>query len=270
MPRNAGPAGSGLLPPGVGGNTDEGDEERDENEGGAPGDDELDLDGVPPVVRGEDDDDEDGDDNDDEGDEGEGQDSLADVEARLEAKFQKKFDRAISKAVRNLERKNGARRPADSDEEEDGNDGPAGAPAGRSSRGGDRGGSSPNVTSIRLFARDVISDEMDGSGKQERIAVKKVIDQIVPLVNWDLVEDETEFVEELVGNLKGVASDLVKTGSDRKVAQLRKAGVLQQRPGQPGSAPQSGNRGQVARKLEQGAAAAGRRFPGGSRSLHSR
>lgn len=266
--RNAGPAGSGLLPPGVGDNTDDELEERGEPGGGSADDD---LEGVPPVVGEEDDDTEVDEDDEEGGDEGESRESLDEIERRLEEKFQRKFDRAVSKMSRNLERKNGARRQPDLEDEEEEPRGqrPVDS-ARRSARGGDRGGNSSSVTSIRLLARDVISDEMDDSGKQERIAVKKVVDQIVPLVNWELVDDESEFVEELVGNLKAVASDLVKTGSDRKVAQLKKAGVLQQRPGQPGSASPQGSRGQVAKKLEQGAAAAGRRFPQGSRSLHSR
>jgi len=267
--RNAGPAGAGLLPPGLGGNADDELEERDGTEGGDPADDELDLEGVPPVDEGEDDEDEDG--SDGEGDDENRRESLEEIERRLEATFQKKFDRAISKAVRNLERKNGTRHVIENEEEEEDSHGPDPVDsARRPARRSDRGGSSSSVTSIRLLARDVISDEMDDAGKQERIAVKKVVDQIVPLVNWDLVDDESEFVEELVGSLKSVASDLVKTGSDRKVAQLKKAGVLQQRPGQPGSVPNTGAKTQVARKLEQGAAAAGRRFPQGSRSLHSR
>lgn len=269
MAGNAGPNGSGLLPPGVGEPSDEETEERDENEGASGGGEELDLEGVPPVERDEDDEEEDGEDEED--DDESRRDSLEEIERRLEEKFQKKFDRAVSKAVRNLERKNGARKsPRVEEEEEDTDDNRSVRPARHSAGGSGSRSDSPNVTSIRLLARDVISDEMEESGKQERMAVKKVVDQIVPLVNWELVDDESEFVETLVDNLKGVASDLVKTGSDRKVAQLKKAGVLQQRPGQPGSAPQSGNRGQVAKKLEQGAAAAGRRFPQGSRSLHSR
>lgn len=254
MPRNAGPTGGGLLPPSV---DRQDDEERDDLPEGVE-DEELEIDGVPPVE------DEDDDDDDPDGDRepargGRGTD-LDELERRLTQQFQRKFDAAVSKAARNIERRYQDRQPPVEERE----------PEERRPRESVRSSDRSDVTTIRLLARDLIAEEMEGQGRQEKTAARQVIDGILPYVDWSQVDDQDEFVEGLVTRLKGVTSELVKAGSDRKVAQLRKAGVLQERQGQPGAGSGQPRRSQTADQLRKGADIASRRFPQGTRRLGGR
>lgn len=250
MGRNAGPVGSGLIPPAVSKIDDDEEELGVEDQGD---DDDLEDDDLDPDGG--------------QGDGDEGEDRFAEALRKAEENMQRRFDRAVTKIQKRLEeRYAGAGSAADDDEEDDGEEEEA-PPKGRApQRQVSRRRQGSDVTTIRLMARETVADEMDGAGREERKSVKSVLDAVLPLIDWSRVEDEAEVVEELVGKLKGVTEDLVKTGADRKVAQLRRSGRLPQRPGQPGSVQGSSGTG-LGQKMQKGAAVAAERFPNGQRRL---
>lgn len=263
----SGPAGTGLIPPGVRGTDpeeeiDDLDDDQDEHDD--------DIDSVPPV--GDDDRDEDDDEVDDDGGDPQSVDEQVEriVNARLasmEAEWQKRFDRAVSKQRKKLERQYVTRSAGvtnDDDDEDD--DEPESPPRPKKRRPAQRQDRSVDVTSIRLLARDQIADELADAGKAERARVKKLIDTILPAVDWNEV-DPDEFVPELISELRDATEELVKAGSDRKVAQLRRMGRLPQRQGQPPAGGGSG-KGKAESAMEKGASVASRRFPGGKRRLY--
>jgi hypothetical protein len=213
--------------------------------------------------------------------EGEGDDDVVDEDgtidpdefARLiEERVQKRFDKAISKALRRMGggRVGGADDPDDGDPEDDDPPGqPAGAPPAQRRRPARR--STIDTTSVRVLARDAIEDHLERAGRNEQRAVKAIVDRIAPHIDWESVDDPGEFVEDLVKSLASQAQDLVKTGSDRKVAQLRQMGALPAAAGQPagGPAPIQGG-GTAASQVAKGASRARIRWPEGKRSLHGR
>jgi len=260
MAGKAGPAGSGLIPPASGSRKDDDtDLDRDQDESSE----DEDIDGVPPV--------EDEDDGDDDLDEDDGDGIDLDeverrIEQRLEQKFQRRFDKAVSKARRNLERQYESRQSTRDEDDDDDDDDEAGSPPPRKRRQVQRRSRNVDVTSIRILARDMVSDQMTGTGSQERKVVKSVLDAVLPMVDWSLA-DEEDFVADLVERLSTASVELVKTGSDRKVAQLRRMGALPERKGQPSGQASSGGRGTLEKAMRKGAAAAQERFPDGKRRL---
>lgn len=272
--RNArsGPSGTGLIPPGAREPGPEDDPQGQDEELDDAGAD--DIDGMPPADEtGEDGDGDAG--IDDDGDAPDDDDVETRIErivqarlAQVEADFQRRFDRAVSKQRKKLERR-AAPRSAGAADDDDGDDddrddtGPAGKR--RRPQVHDRGA---DVTSIRLLARDQIADELADAGKAERLAVKRVVDLVLPAVDWSEVDQE-EFVADLVSGLKEEVTALVKEGSDRKLAQLRRMGRLPARQGQPPSGGGSGRRNESESAMDKGASVAARRFPGGKRRLYS-
>lgn len=167
---------------------------------------------------------------------------------------QKRFDRSISRLVRK-----GTLRL----------DQP-GTPPGE---GGNGGGETPPPTqsrqvdalSIRSYARSCLNDAMEGAGKTEKQAVRKVLDNLVAHVDWSTVDDEEEYVEQLVEDLTKTSSALIKVGSDRKVQQLQASGVLPRRVQQPGQAAAPTHSAQTG--MAKGAAVAKKRWPTGRRRM---
>jgi hypothetical protein len=263
----AGPAGSGLIPPIAGGN------QSPPNGGAPPPPDDNDqhdsldedlIDSPPPP-----DDDDDDDDHDDDGD-GSDRESPEEMEERItravEERLQKRFDRAISKTRRRLEEQ--YRSADDSGDDDDDDDDGGEHPPPRTRRRSDRSSRRSDVTSIRMLARDRLSDEMERSGSAERTAVKKVIDTVIPYVDWRSV-DQDDVIDELVESLSGTASDLIRIGSERKVRQLRTMGALPPASSQPGGAQRGGQR-DTAAQMQRGKSLAEQRYPDGKRRLGGR
>lgn len=265
----SGPAGTGLIPPGVRGadpeeEVDDLDEDLDEPED--------DIDSVPPV----DDDDRDEDDDDvDDNDGGDPQSVDAQVErilnarlSQMEAAWQKRFDRAVSRQRKKLERQYASRSTgAANDDDDEDDEEPETPPRPKKRRPAQRQDRAVDVTSIRLLARDQIADELADAGKAERARVKRLVDTILPAVDWNEVDPE-DFVPELISELRETTQELVKAGSDRKVAQLRRMGRLPDRQGQPPAGGRSGKK-EAESAMEKGASIASRRFPDGKRRLFS-
>jgi len=266
----SGPAGTGLIPPGVRG-TDPEEEVDDLDDDQEDPDD--DIDSVPPVHE-EDRDEDDDDADDDDGGDPEAVDAQVEriVTARLaqlEQTMQRRFDRAVSRQRKTLERQYAAQAAgaADDDDDED-DDEPDPPPRSKKRRPAQRQGRSADVTSIRLLARDQIADELADAGKAERARVKRLIDTILPAVDWNEV-DPDEFVPVLISELRETTQELVKAGSDRKVAQLRRMGHLPNRQGQPSSGGARSGKNDAESAMEKGASVAARRFPKGKRRLYS-
>jgi len=270
---SAGPAGSGLLPPQsrstiapIGGPPDPDDEEDTplEQDDTADQNDQIDddlIDSDPPPD----------DDDTDDAEEEDGQDESAEdmerrITASVEARMQKRFDRAISKIGRRLnDRYRDSDRSDDDDDDDDDRDETPPAPKRRRQR---QSNHRSDVTTIRMLARDRITDEMEHSGTAERAAVKKVIDTVVPYVDWSAV-DQDDVIDELVEQLSVTATGLIRLGSERKVRQLRNMGAL------PPASAQPGRNGTTSRKdpvsqMNRGKALAEKRYPGGTRHLGRR
>jgi len=257
MSKNAGPAGTGLIPPGAEPPQPEVDDPDDleqvdlldeEPPPAVPED--LDIDGDPPVGEIE-----------EETPEDEEPDGPIDLEVfaqQIEERMQRRFDKAISKIQRRR-----AEREEPDDEEEPEDEEP---PAARSRRPVRR---NVDTTAVRVMVRDAIDDRIDANRREERRAVKTVLDRIVPVVDWDEVDDPGDFVDELVEALSSTATGLVRVGSDRKVAQLRHSGMLPKRSPQPEGTPQP-SRTLVGTQVAKGAARAQRKWPSGTRRLHER
>lgn len=257
--RRSGPTGSGLIPPVTG----SGDPGTDDDQNDTDDVVDEDIDGLPPLDEG-DEEDADGDEDD------ESQEDLADLEnrvaARLEQQFQARFDRAVSKMRRNLERQLGNRSTRESAELDEDDDEDEGNPPPRKRRRPQGQPKSVDVTSIRLLARDMVSDRMAQNSSVERAAVKSVLDAVLPAVNWSQV-DEDDFVSDLVETLAKASGDLVRSGSDRKVAQLRRMGIVSERKGQPSGGGSRQASTSFAKAMKKGADAAEARFPNGERRL---
>ncbi len=262
-------SGLGLIPP-----TDE--EDDDQPQGTDPGDDtkpgssppaneeeDDDIDGPPPVGEADDDDEDEDDDEDD------GQFDAERFRTQMLDEVQRRFDRAVSKAVRNLESRLGVEEPpAGSDDDDDDDDEAPPPPSGGDRRKKRRAASGVDVRTIRVLARDRIQDEMEKFGSTERKAAKAIVDQILPHVDWSSTDDD-EFVGQLVSLVAEQSQALVKAGSDRKIAQLRKMGHLPQRDAQPGGQPGAAGPGanHPETVMSKGARRAKQRWPEGKRRL---
>ena len=260
-----------MIPPGAEVPTQTPD---DEQESQAPETEELpsedDIDAVPPV---EDQPEEDADD-DVEPVEGEDDDDrLTQALTALEDRMQRRFDRAVSRVTRRLEDRlqdddDDTDDDDDEDEEEDDDKKKRRQPRRQQQRRPapvDR----RSVTLVRSLARDTINDEMDRSGTQERKAVKAIVDHVLQVVDLQQVDDEQEFVEDLVTKVRDQVTGMVKVGSDRKVAHLRQMGLLAKREGQPPTRRPADN-GSATTAMAKGARRAQNRWPGGTRSLSGR
>jgi len=246
-----------LIPPDA--DVDE-DQDPTEDVDSDTDEDEDDLDDAPPVD--EDDEEDDQDENEDEEDDDDAVD-LNEFEARILDQVQRRFDRAVSRISRNLQ---SANTDADDDDEDDDDedDEPKGKSKKRRQRTARR---QVDPSAIRLLARDRIADEMEKAGSAERKAVKAIVDKVVPHIDWESVGDQDEFVEDLVQTLKGTADNLVRTGSDRKVNQLRRLGKIPPKSTQPGSKGNSGSGKTPTQQMKKGAAVAKARWPEGKRRL---
>lgn len=262
---SAGPAGSGLIPPNPSGvppvrngieapPPDPDDDDRDILDEDA-------IDAPPPP-----DDDEDEDHEDDGGSDESAEEMEERITRAVEERLQKRFDRSVSKIRHRLQEQYRETDDPDDDDEHDDDDGDNPPP--RPRRQVHRSGRRSDVTSIRMLARDRLTDEMERSGSAERAAIKKVLDTVVPYVDWRSV-DQDEVIDELVEQLSGTAKDLVRIGSERKVRQLRTMGALPPASSQPGGAARGGTR-DTASQMNRGKALAERRYPEGKRHLGGR
>jgi hypothetical protein len=184
----------------------------------------------------------------------------------VEERLQKRFDRSVSKIRRRLQEQ--YRDADDPDDDDESGDDDEEHPPPRSRRPARSSGRRSDVTSIRMLARDRLADEMERSGSAERAAVKKVLDTVVPYVDWRSV-DQDDVIDELVEKLSGTAKDLVRIGSERKVRQLRTMGALPPASSQPGGATRGGTR-DAASQMNRGKALAEQRYPDGRRRLGGR
>jgi len=292
----AGSQGTGLMPPGAASDDDtdkstkppgipmagfqpdddDDDDADDQGAGTAPpaGDQQQEIDpglidGAPPADDVDDDDDGTG------GGTGEGQDFAAAV-AAMEDRMQKRFDKAVSKAVRNAMRKTGATGgssapPDDGDDDDDetgDGQGQGQPPKPRGRRPAQAVGAS-DIRTIRLLVKDQIDEALEGKGKAERRAVRDIVDEIVPLIDWQAVDDEDEVVESLIGTVTEKVELLVRTGSDRKVKQLRGLGLIPEAPNGQAGGHAGGQRRQqpVAADMQKGAQRAAARWPKGRRRM---
>jgi len=272
-PRSAGPAGSGLIPPSVAPRKEEPpapptDETPPADQPPAPEQPEVEqpvdvdpelIDGVPPVDDGHDDD---GGGDDD----GEGFIDPEEFAREIEDRIQRRFDKAITKLTRKLESQ--PSRDHDDPDGDDGDDGDGNPAPRRSIR---RRSPQVDTSSMRILARDTVEDLLASAGRQEKAATKQILDRVIPAIDWSRVDDDVEFVEELVKTIADRSTELVKAGSDRKVAQLRRAGLIPQTPnGQPAGGPSgAGTRGTPS-KMQAGASRAAARWPSGKRRLGAR
>lgn len=214
--------------------------------------DDADIDSVPPppLEAG----DTDGDDPDDE---------YIDPEAFRQSildEMQTRFDRSISKVVRRMQKGQTPSPTGGGGSGDDPDDGDSPPPAPRP------GARQVDTKSIRTYARSVLNDAMEGQGRVEKQAIRDILDGVVATTNWASVDDEEEYVEELVERLTTTTQALIKIGSDRKVAQLRASGRLPQLATQPGQA-QTGAAHSAQTGMAKGAATAKQRWPGGRRRM---
>jgi hypothetical protein len=273
---HAGPQGTGMIPPGAEqptntGPVDDTQEEQVPQTEELPSDDEIDA--VPPVEDDTPEPESDDDVTEPVAEEDEDDDRLNQALTALEDRVQKRFDRAVSRITRRLEDRLQDDDDDDDDEEDDEEQDDEEKKPRRAKRRQPQRRPVPvdrrSVTLVRSLARDTINDEMDRSGAQERKAVKAIVDHVLQVVDLKQVDDEQEFVEDLVTKVRDQVTGMVKVGSDRKVAHLRQMGLLAQRQGQPATRRQADN-GSPTTAMAKGARRAQARWPGGTRSLSGR
>lgn len=245
------------------------EEETTAHSGGGQGEEpSIDIDGPPPVDEGGSE--EEGSDSDDDQD---GQSDESDIEQRLQQfendlmdKVQRRFDKAISKALKNVSTDSQSGKSGDDEDDDDDSEPPS------RERRTSQSERKPDTRSMKVLARDLVADEMESAGSTERKAVKELVDELIPLVDWNSVEDEEETLSNMVSRLSQRSEELIRTGSDRKVSQLRKGGYLPDRGngGQPAGSPTGSSTASPAlSQMQRGEQTAQSRWPEGKRSIHS-